>query len=77
MCCGCDKLSLLCATSPEFTRTYLKRPFRLSMIAGSCAFCPVVQAALDENDIARRALFKGGNIEATTATVRNGRAITT
>lgn len=55
---------------------WLKRPLPLSMVADSCAFRPVVLAALDEQRIAWRTVFESGNIEATTATVRSGLAVT-
>ncbi|TDV25558.1 DNA-binding transcriptional LysR family regulator [Paraburkholderia caballeronis] len=53
-----------------------KRPLPLSMVAESCAFRPVVLAALDERGIRWRTVFESGGIEATTATVRSGLAIT-
>ncbi|WP_158903500.1 LysR family transcriptional regulator [Burkholderia sp. L27(2015)] len=55
---------------------HLKRPLPISMVADSCGFRPVVQAALHDRGIEWRTVFESGNIEATTATVRSDLAVT-
>lgn len=55
---------------------HLKRPLPISMVADTCAFRPAVLSALSENKIEWRTVFESGNIEATTAIVRNDLAIT-
>ncbi|AMO99340.1 bacterial regulatory helix-turn-helix, lysR family protein [Collimonas arenae] len=55
---------------------HLKRPLPVSMVVDTCAFRPVVVAALQQNDLMWRTVFENGNIEATTATVRTDLAIT-
>ncbi|MGL4289318.1 MAG: LysR family transcriptional regulator, partial [Phreatobacter sp.] len=53
-----------------------KRPLPLSMVAESCAFRPIVLAALQGQGMAWRILFENGNLDATTATVRMDLAVT-
>ena len=55
---------------------HLKRPLPVSMVAETCAFRPLVLAALEDKQIPWRTVFESGNVEATTATVRSGLAIT-
>ncbi|MES2610258.1 MAG: LysR family transcriptional regulator [Pseudomonadota bacterium] len=55
---------------------HLKRPLPVSMVAPSCAFRPAVLQALRGQAIEWRTVFESGSIEATTATVRTGLAIT-
>ncbi len=55
---------------------HLKRPLPISMVTDTCAFRDSVLDALREHDIEWRTVFESGNIEATTATVRTGLAIT-
>ena len=66
---------LVWAGAPAST-VHLKRPMPLSIVADTCAFRPVLFAALDAHGIAWRTVFESGNIEATTATVRSGLAVT-
>ncbi len=54
----------------------LKRPLPLSLVTDTCAFRPVVLAALRDQGFEWRTVFEHGNIEATTATVRTDLAIT-
>ncbi len=53
-----------------------RRPLPLSMVTDTCAFRPVVLAALRDQGIEWRTVLDNGNIEATTATVRTDLAIT-
>ena len=55
---------------------HLKRPLPVSMVAPSCAFRPSVLQALRGQGIEWRTVFESGSIEATTATVRTGMAVT-
>ena len=55
---------------------HLKRPLPLSMVDETCVFRAKVLQALGEQRIEWRTVFESGNIEATTATVRTGLAIT-
>ena len=54
-----------------------KRPLPVSIVADTCAFRPVVLAALNEHGLEWRTVFENGNIDATTATVRSDLAVTT
>jgi len=54
----------------------LKRPLPVSMVTDTCAFRPVVLAALRDQGFEWRTVFENGNIEATTATVRTDLAVT-
>lgn len=54
-----------------------KRPLPVSIVADTCAFRPVVLAALSEHGLEWRTVFENGNIDATTATVRSDLAVTT
>lgn len=54
-----------------------KRPLPVSIVADTCAFRPVVLAALNEHGLEWRSVFENGNIDATTATVRSDLAVTT
>jgi len=54
-----------------------KRPLPVSIVADTCAFRPVVLAALNEHGMEWRTVFENGNIDATTATVRSDLAVTT
>jgi len=56
---------------------HLKRPLPVSMVADTCAFRPLVLAALSDQGVAWRTVFENGNIDATTATVRTDLAVTT
>ena len=56
---------------------HAKRPLPVSMVADTCAFRPVVLAALNEHGLEWRTVFENGNIDATTATVRSDLAVTT
>jgi DNA-binding transcriptional LysR family regulator len=53
-----------------------KRPLPVSIVADTCAFRPVVLAALNEQGLEWRTVFENGNIDATTATVRSDLAVT-
>ena len=53
-----------------------KRPLPVSIVADTCAFRPVVLAALNEHGLEWRTVFENGNIDATTATVRSDLAVT-
>lgn len=53
-----------------------KRPLPVSIVADTCAFRPVVLAALNEHGLEWRSVFENGNIDATTATVRSDLAVT-
>ncbi len=53
-----------------------KRPLPVSIVADTCAFRPVVLAALNERGLEWRTVFENGNIDATTATVRSDLAVT-
>jgi len=55
---------------------HLRTPLSVSMVAESCAFRPVVLAALESDGRIWRTLFESGNIEATRATVQADLAIT-
>lgn len=55
---------------------HLKRPLPISMVADTCAFRPVVLAALREHGLTWRTVFENGGIEATAATVRADLAVT-
>ena len=55
---------------------HAKRPLPLSMVDESCAFRARVLKVLGEHGIEWRTVFESGNIEATTATVRTGLAVT-
>ncbi len=55
---------------------HLKDPLPVSMVAETCAFRPVVLAALRERGAAWRTVFENGNIEVTTAMVRADLAVT-
>jgi DNA-binding transcriptional LysR family regulator len=57
-------------------RARLKRPLPVSMVTDTCAFRPVVLAALRDQGFEWRTVFENGNIEATTATVRTDLAVT-
>ncbi|MBZ9742894.1 MULTISPECIES: LysR family transcriptional regulator [unclassified Mesorhizobium] len=54
-----------------------KRPLPVSIVADTCAFRPVVLAALNAHGLEWRSVFENGNIDATTATVRSDLAVTT
>lgn len=54
-----------------------KRPLPVSMVADTCAFRPVVLAALDRDGLPWRTVFENGNLDATAATVRMDLAVTT
>lgn len=54
-----------------------KRPLPVSIVADTCAFRPVVLAALNDHGLEWRTVFENGNIDATTATVRSDLAVTT
>lgn len=56
---------------------HLKRPLPVSMVSDTCAFRQTVLGALGSSGIEWRTVFESGNIEATTATVRSGLAVTT
>lgn len=55
---------------------HLKRPLPVSMVAESCAFRSAVLQSLRETRLEWRTVFESGNLEATTATVRTGLAVT-
>ncbi|QCI69386.1 LysR family transcriptional regulator [Phreatobacter stygius] len=55
---------------------YRKRPLPISLVAETCAFRPVVLAALDRQGVAWRTVFENGNIDAATATARMDLAVT-
>ena len=61
---------------PRGGNVHAKRPLPLSMVDESCAFRARVLKALGEHGIEWRTVFESGNIEATTATVRTGLAVT-
>lgn len=54
----------------------LKRPLPVSMVADTCAFRPVVLAALENSGLTWRTLSENGSIDATCATVRADLAVT-
>jgi len=55
---------------------YRKRPLPLSMVSETCAFRPVILAALHARDVGWRTMFEHGTIEATRATVEADLAVT-
>lgn len=61
---------------PRGGNVHAKRPLPLSMVDENCAFRARVLKALGEHGIEWRTVFESGNIEATTATVRTGLAVT-
>jgi DNA-binding transcriptional LysR family regulator len=56
---------------------HLKSPLPISMVAETCAFRPVVLAALRTEGRDWRVVFESGSIDATAATVRTDLAVTT
>lgn len=55
---------------------HFKTPLPVSMVAETCAFRPVVLAALERQGCAWRTVFESGSIDATIATVRTDLAVT-
>jgi len=55
---------------------HLKSPLPVSLIAKTCAFRPIVLAALDARGLAWRTVFENGSADATIATVRSDLAVT-
>jgi len=72
-CLGIERLVWVGARGGD---AYRKRPLPLSMVCESCAFRPVVLAALDAQQLGWRTVFEHGVIEATRATVKADLAVT-
>jgi DNA-binding transcriptional LysR family regulator len=72
-CLAVDRLVWVGARNGKAHR---KTPLPVSMVADTCAFRPLVFAALGEEGRRWRTVFENGNIEATTATVRTDLAVT-
>lgn len=72
-CLGIERLVWVGARAGGAYRT---RPLPVSMVTETCAFRPVVLAALQRVDLPWRTVFENGGIEATTATVRSDLAVT-
>ncbi|WP_102960897.1 LysR substrate-binding domain-containing protein [Mangrovicella endophytica] len=72
----CLRVERLLWVGARAGEAYRRRPLPVSMVAESCAFRPVVLAALQRQGDAWRTLFESGAIEATTAMVRSDLAVT-
>lgn len=57
-------------------RAHARRPLPLSMVSETCAFQPVILAALQDHGFVWRTVFENGTIEATRATVEADLAVT-
>jgi DNA-binding transcriptional LysR family regulator len=76
-CAGeCLSIERLVWAGARAGTAHRKRPLPVSMVADTCAFRPVVLAALSQHGVAWRTVFEGGSIEATAATVRADLAVT-
>lgn len=72
-CLGFERLVWVGARAGAAHRA---RPLPISMVMETCAFRPVVLAALQRRDLPWRTVFENGGIEATAATVRADLAVT-
>jgi DNA-binding transcriptional LysR family regulator len=72
----CLRVERLVWVGAKAGTAHLKRPLPVSMVVDTCAFRPVVLAALQQHGLSWRTVFENGNIDATRATVRTDLAIT-
>lgn len=72
-CLGIERLVWVGARAGA---AYLKRPLPLSMVAETCAFRPVVLAALQAHGLSWKSVLENRNLDATIASVRTDLAVT-
>ena len=72
----CLKIDSLVWVGARGGNACMKNPLPVSMVADSCAFRPVVLAALENSGLTWRTVSENGSIDATCATVRADLAVT-